>query len=275
VIWHFFEVWGLLLVAFAAGALLGTLLYMAVAVSPLSAAQVAAADAISSGLGGFRRRAAGGRQGDGYARPSGAGPRATPAPEAYSAPPILLDTVGIEPVHGEVAAIVPVPHPLDAEWEDEQPYPEDGHPELPAQDTADLPSAIPVEWPIPPLSAAPPAPEEREPSPDKESRPELPAMRPLTLPGPRNGVSDNLQRIRGVGQKNEELLNSLGIYHFGQIAAWTPAEARWVAAHLAFPERIERDDWVGQAIILATGGDTGYVKPADRRKGGDEPPVAA
>ena len=100
-------------------------------------------------------------------------------------------------------------------------------------------------------------------------------MRPLTLPGPRNGVPDNLQRIRGIGLKNEELLNSLGIYHFGQIAAWTPAEARWVASHLAFPERIERDDWVGQAIILATGGDTGYVKAAERRKGGEEPPVAA
>ena len=92
-------------------------------------------------------------------------------------------------------------------------------------------------------------------------------MRPLTLPGPRNGVPDNLQRIRGIGQKNEELLNSLGIFHFGQLAAWTPAEARWVANHLAFPERIERDDWVGQAIILATGGDTGYVKVAERRKG--------
>jgi NADH-quinone oxidoreductase subunit E len=100
-------------------------------------------------------------------------------------------------------------------------------------------------------------------------------MRPLTLPGPRNGVPDNLQRIRGIGQKNEELLNTLGIYHFGQIAAWTPAEARWVASHLAFPERIERDDWIGQAIILATGGDTGYVKSGDRRKGDEEPPVAA
>jgi len=101
-------------------------------------------------------------------------------------------------------------------------------------------------------------------------------MRPLTLPGPRNGVPDNLQRIRGIGQKNEELLNGLGIFHFGQIAAWTPAEARWVANHLAFPERIERDDWVGQAIILATGGNTGYVKAAERRRNAeDEPPAAA
>jgi hypothetical protein len=32
---------------------------------------------------------------------------------------------------------------------------------------------------------------------------------------------------------------------------------------------------VGQAIILATGGDTGYVKVAERRRGSDEPPAAA
>lgn len=99
-------------------------------------------------------------------------------------------------------------------------------------------------------------------------RSDLPAMRPMGLSQPRNGVPDNLQRIRGIGRRNEQLLHSLGIYHFGQIAAWTPAEARWVAAFLSFPERIERDDWVGQATILASGGDTGYVKPP--RRGDDE-----
>ncbi len=119
--------------------------------------------------------------------------------------------------------------------------------------------------------ALPPRPPEPEPEPsspeETEPEAELPVTRPLTLPGPRNGVPDNLQRIRGIGQKNEALLNSFGIYHFGQIAAWTPAEARWVASHLAFPERIERDDWIGQAIVIATGGDTGYVK---RRRKSDE-----
>jgi predicted flap endonuclease-1-like 5' DNA nuclease len=99
---------------------------------------------------------------------------------------------------------------------------------------------------------------------------DLPAMRPAGLPAPRNGVPDDLQRIRGVGRRNEQLLNSLGIFHFGQIAAWTPAEARWVAAFLAFPERIERDDWIGQATILASGGKTGYVK--SRRKEAEEEP---
>jgi predicted flap endonuclease-1-like 5' DNA nuclease len=102
---------------------------------------------------------------------------------------------------------------------------------------------------------------------DEEAAAEnLVAKRPAGLLSPRNGVPDHLQRIRGIGKGNEELLNSLGIFHFGQIAAWTPAEARWVAAQMPFPERIERDDWVGQATILASGGQTGYVKSAERRR---------
>jgi predicted flap endonuclease-1-like 5' DNA nuclease len=90
--------------------------------------------------------------------------------------------------------------------------------------------------------------------------------RPPGLSRPRGGVQDNLTRIRGVGERNEALLNTLGIFHFGQIAAWTPGEVRWIGQYLAFPERIERDDWVGQAIVLATGGDTGFEKSADRRR---------
>lgn len=91
-------------------------------------------------------------------------------------------------------------------------------------------------------------------------------MRPAALAAPRNGVPDNLQRIRGIGQRNEELLNGLGIFHFGQIAAWTPGEVAWIGQYIAFPERIERDDWIGQATVLASGGDTGFTKSADRRR---------
>lgn len=90
-------------------------------------------------------------------------------------------------------------------------------------------------------------------------------MRPAVLAEPRSGVPDNLQRIWGIGKRNEELLQSLGIFHFGQIAAWTPAEARWVASHLAFPERLERDNWIGQAIVLATGGDPSQVSPTNKK----------
>lgn len=90
-------------------------------------------------------------------------------------------------------------------------------------------------------------------------------MRPAGLSEPRGGLPDNLQRIWGIGKRNEELLNSLGIYHFSQIASWTPAEAHWVAARLTFPERLERDNWIGQAIVLAAGGDPSTVSPSNRK----------
>lgn len=77
--------------------------------------------------------------------------------------------------------------------------------------------------------------------------------RPPALPGPRAGNVDDLRRIRGIGPQNATRLNVLGIYHLDQIAAWTPAEVRWVGAYLAFPGRIEREDWIGQARALTAG----------------------
>jgi len=75
--------------------------------------------------------------------------------------------------------------------------------------------------------------------------------RPGGLAAPREGGPDRLTDIDGIGPVNERKLHALGIYHFDQIAAWTPAETRWVGTHLAFPGRIEREDWVGQAKRLA------------------------
>ena len=80
------------------------------------------------------------------------------------------------------------------------------------------------------------------------------ATKPQGLPGPRGGAADDLKKIRGIGPQNEARLNELGIWHFDQIAAWTPAEIEWVGDHLAFPGRIEREDWLGQASILGSGG---------------------
>lgn len=77
--------------------------------------------------------------------------------------------------------------------------------------------------------------------------------RPSALPGPLSGNADDLKRIRGIGPQSAARLNALGIYHLDQIAAWTPAEARWIGAYLAFPGRIEREDWMGQAKTLALG----------------------
>jgi predicted flap endonuclease-1-like 5' DNA nuclease len=74
--------------------------------------------------------------------------------------------------------------------------------------------------------------------------------RPPALPAPRIGGGDDLRRIRGVGPQNAARLNGLGIYHFDQIAAWTPSEVRWIGTYLAFPGRIEREDWIAQATRL-------------------------
>ena len=61
-----------------------------------------------------------------------------------------------------------------------------------------------------------------------------------------------LKRINGIGPKLEALCNRLGFWHFDQIAAWTPAEVAWVDENLeTFKGRVTRDNWVGQARVLA------------------------
>ncbi|MDH3665325.1 MAG: NADH-quinone oxidoreductase subunit E [Paracoccaceae bacterium] len=77
------------------------------------------------------------------------------------------------------------------------------------------------------------------------------AAKPPMLSEPRGGRPDDLKRISGVGPKLEGVLNGLGVYHFDQIAAWTEGEIAWVDDQLKFKGRIERDDWIGQASILA------------------------
>ncbi len=88
--------------------------------------------------------------------------------------------------------------------------------------------------------------------------------RPPTLDAPMGGKADNLKEIKGVGPKLEKMLNGMGIYHFDQVASWGDQELAWVDANIAgFKGRASRDDWVGQAKILASGGDTEFSKRVD------------
>lgn len=84
--------------------------------------------------------------------------------------------------------------------------------------------------------------------------------RPVGLAAPREGRADDLKSITGVGPKIEMVLNDLGIFHFDQIAAWSPAEVAWVDDYLKFRGRIARDNWIAQADALATGGREEYLK---------------
>jgi len=78
--------------------------------------------------------------------------------------------------------------------------------------------------------------------------------KPRTMKAPRKAGADDLKMIKGVGPKLEKLLNTLGFFHFDQVAKWTDEELAWVDQNLeGFKGRASRDEWVSQAKILASG----------------------
>ncbi|KUJ76773.1 hypothetical protein AVO45_09705 [Ruegeria marisrubri] len=87
---------------------------------------------------------------------------------------------------------------------------------------------------------------------------------PPLLKAAREGGADDLKLLKGVGPKLEEKLNDLGIFHFDQIAAWTPDQVAWVDERLSFKGRIERDNWIEQAASLAAGEETEFAKRAKK-----------
>ena len=93
------------------------------------------------------------------------------------------------------------------------------------------------------------------------------AVRPEALSGARDGGADELKMIKGVGPKLVKLLNTLGFYHFDQIAKWSAEEISWVDDNLeGFKGRASRDEWVSQASTLAEGEMTEF---SSRVKKGD------
>lgn len=90
------------------------------------------------------------------------------------------------------------------------------------------------------------------------------ARKPKQLDAPNDGKADDLKRIKGVGPRLEQMCNMLGFWHYDQIAGWSEAEIAWVDENLqGFQGRVVRDDWVGQAKILADGGETDFSKEQD------------
>jgi NADH-quinone oxidoreductase subunit E len=91
--------------------------------------------------------------------------------------------------------------------------------------------------------------------------------KPKTMKAPRKSGADDLKMIKGVGPKMETLLNTLGFFHFDQVAKWTEAEVSWVDQNLeGFKGRAVRDNWVEQANVLASGGETEFASRV--KKGG-------
>jgi predicted flap endonuclease-1-like 5' DNA nuclease len=136
-----------------------------------------------------------------------------------------------------------------------------------------------VAKPTPPVVPKPPVPQ----APVKPVEPVQPVAAPVVAkpkpqPKPKPKVAkpapvkttpkkpDNLKLIRGIGPQNEGRLNALGVNQFAQIAAWKKKDETHYGEVLAFPGRIEREEWVKQAKVLAKGGSTEFAK---RVKSGD------
>ena len=78
---------------------------------------------------------------------------------------------------------------------------------------------------------------------------------PVRLSAPRKGKADDLKEIEGIGPALEKLCNSLGFYHFDQIAGWSDADVAWVDANMkTFKGRIVRDKWIAQSKIILSEG---------------------
>lgn len=96
-----------------------------------------------------------------------------------------------------------------------------------------------------------------------DSAPAATPMEPAAgaAPAARSAGADDLTRIKGLGPKLAATLHGLGVSSFAQIAAWDDAEIDRIDAELGrFQGRIRRDDWVGQAKLLAQGDDAGFAE---------------
>lgn len=114
------------------------------------------------------------------------------------------------------------------------------------------PKPMPVAAPAPkPVAKPAPAP-----------KPKAKVSKPKPKPAP--VTKDDLKRIKGIGPQNEARLNDVDVIAFSQIAGWSAKDQREMGDRLAFPGRIEREEWVKQAKVLAKGGTTAFAKRVDK-----------
>ncbi len=91
-------------------------------------------------------------------------------------------------------------------------------------------------------------------------------IKPPTLEKPEGSKKDDLKEISGIGIKIEDALNSIGIFHFHQIAKWTQDNIDWIDNYLSFKGRVNREEWVEQAKRLAVGGGMRFNKKNKENK---------
>lgn len=80
----------------------------------------------------------------------------------------------------------------------------------------------------------------------------VPVVEGVAPPGQEkpNGQPDDLTLISGVGPRIQTILNDFGVWHFSQIADWSPQNEAWIDTQLNFAGRVSREGWVHQAREL-------------------------
>ena len=114
-------------------------------------------------------------------------------------------------------------------------------------------------------TALPASDSEPSPGPGVTPAPQDDAIQPQGLTVARESGADDLKMIKGIGPKLERLLNSMGFFHFDQIAGWGASDVAWVDENLVgFKGRVSRDTWVDQAKTLAAGEETEFARRAKK-----------
>ncbi|MBN9309377.1 hypothetical protein [Devosia sp.] len=174
-----------------------------------------------------------------------------PAPESSG---IVASETATLPAPSEA----PAPEPVKAATAEPAQPPHDGASAPVADDEAAAMRAIEGGWSPRrsggKRSAKAPRPEgiaDDEPAADEVGLTQEQPGRPAGIAEPRNGTKDNLTNIIGVLPVIETALNTVGVYHFDQIAAFTDDNVAWLEGHLGIDGRINREHWREQARELA------------------------
>ena len=89
---------------------------------------------------------------------------------------------------------------------------------------------------------------------EQPTEPAARSEKPNVLAAARNGAPDDFTLIEEVSVLQQTTLYSIGVFHFDQIAAWTPANVAWVDQYLRLRGRVDDEEWVEQACDLSLGG---------------------
>lgn len=81
---------------------------------------------------------------------------------------------------------------------------------------------------------------------------------PPVAPPPAADGAQDLKRIRLIDAGIEASLNKLGVTRYEHIAGWMRDDVKKVSQALGLKGRINQENWIEQALILAKGGETHY-----------------